>query len=180
MAVDLFTRIQQHNQERGWMPDGYQDLSKRPRTQYSPATVAQVHTTESMLGFALPGQLRALLQAVGNGGFGPAYGIAGAHDGFPVAGIGGTLEQSYQDYRAGKTLVDYTHYQQEPGVFLLPHDVWSARLLPFADLGCVRTMFIDTTTGEVLRGGPISGSLYRLQKESSSLTTWLESWLAEA
>lgn len=175
--MDRFTRIRQYNLDQGWMPDSYQEVSDRPFTHSAPATEAQIRLAEAALGCTLPEHLRTLLQTAGNGGFGPAYGIAGVHGGFPVIGIGGTLEQSSQLFCAQKKLVDYTQYEQQSGVFLLPSDLWSARLLPFADLGCVRTVMIDVVTGEVFCGAPINCSLYRLHNESESLSGWLANWL---
>jgi hypothetical protein len=51
-----------------------------------PATVAEVDAAEVALGFAIPPLLRRLYTEVGNGGFGPNYGLEGVPTIPPVPG----------------------------------------------------------------------------------------------
>jgi hypothetical protein len=111
--ADLFERIRDHCQRQGWYgPDAaapakfanryersfslktgqmyVRDRWADPRTSrfpYPPAAEDQLQTTEAQLGMPLPGVLRALYATVGNGGFGPAYGLVGAMGGAPSADV---------------------------------------------------------------------------------------------
>src|SRR5690242_10047052 len=51
-----------------------------------PATVAEVDAAEAALGLAIPPLLRRLYTEVGNGGFGPHYGLEGVPTIPPVPG----------------------------------------------------------------------------------------------
>src|SRR5436190_5588567 len=51
-----------------------------------PATPAEVDAAEVTLGFAIPHLLRRLYTEVGNGGFGPSYGLEGVPTIPPVPG----------------------------------------------------------------------------------------------
>ena len=53
-----------------------------PSLAFPPATRRRLRETERQLGFALPPLLRLLYERVGNGGFGPCYGIVGCLGGF--------------------------------------------------------------------------------------------------
>jgi hypothetical protein len=53
------------------------------------ATVGVVEETERLLGFAIPALLRSCLLGVGNGGYGPGYGLIGVAGGY--ASDSGTL-----------------------------------------------------------------------------------------
>ena len=45
--------------------------------EFPPLTESQRRGAESRLGFSLPGSMRELYEQVGNGGYGPAYGLLG-------------------------------------------------------------------------------------------------------
>jgi len=111
--ADLFERIRDHCRQQGWYGPDMQAPAKfanryersfslktgqmyvrdrwaDPRTSrfpYPPATADQLQATETQLGMPLPGVLRALYAMVGNGGFGPAYGLVGAAGGAPSADV---------------------------------------------------------------------------------------------
>ena len=73
-------------------------------------------------------------------------------------------------------LVDYTQYKDESGtqiVFKLPSNMWSARLLPICDWGCLITSFLDRENGQVLRGASVSRDSYILRLQAVSLEEWL-------
>jgi hypothetical protein len=57
--------------------DGYQDSNGKPVVfvAASPATLEQVAEDEERLGFSLPALLRQVYLQVGDGGFGPGYGL---------------------------------------------------------------------------------------------------------
>ena len=107
--ADLFERIRDRCRQQGWygpdaeaparFPNRYErsfslktgegyvrDRWADPRVSrfpYPPATQEQLQATEARLGLSLPGVLRALYASVGNGGFGPAYGVVGVTGGAP-------------------------------------------------------------------------------------------------
>ena len=107
-STDLIERIREHCRQQRWFgPDGdhpstswsQHEVVRDPDTgqwhkrdpwadrrvfefAYPPATEEQLRTTERALGFSLPSVLRAVYVRVANGGFGPGYGLAGAHGGF--------------------------------------------------------------------------------------------------
>ena len=95
---------------------------------HPPASAADIEAAESDLGFALPPLLRELLTTVGNGGFGPGYGLLGvAH---------GALDD------LGKNMLDLYAMFREPN----PGDPawqWPEFLLPVCHLGCAMYVCID-------------------------------------
>jgi hypothetical protein len=48
---------------------------------HPPLTGEQLEEAEARLGFAVPPSLRSLYESVGNGGFGPSYGLLGLSGG---------------------------------------------------------------------------------------------------
>jgi hypothetical protein len=72
---------------------------------YPPASGSVVEAAEASLGFRLPPLLNDLYTQVGNGGFGPGYGIFGLEGGYTDHDIindfqGGTLVEWYCAFRA--------------------------------------------------------------------------------
>src|SRR5690606_16538036 len=68
---------------------------------YPPASVKKIAAAEAELGFALPTLLREIYLRIGNGGFGPGYGLLGITGG-ATDDRGRSLEQVYAEFR--KTL----------------------------------------------------------------------------
>ncbi len=63
-----------------------------PRKVIPPATAKELHAAERAIGFELPELLRAIYLKVGNGGFGPEYGlvgITGENADYPQGGANG-------------------------------------------------------------------------------------------
>src|SRR5437588_8306477 len=73
------------------------DLAVAPRI-YPPATPVMVGSAEQALGFALPPVLRRIYLEVGNGGFGPGYGLIGVPGG-AVDDTGHNIVELYQGFR---------------------------------------------------------------------------------
>ena len=93
------------------------------------ATLEQIAAAEKKLGFAIPELLRQIYQQVGNGGFGPGYGIFG-------------LPTSAEDEK--KSLVSQ---------YLMLHKLqtnpsWPVRLLPLCDWGCGIASYLDCSHPE--------------------------------
>lgn len=83
-----------------------------------PVTDAAIEEAEAILGFKLPALLRLVYSKIGDGGFGPGYGLIGLRNNPSNLG----------------TLVE-THRQVMEGAKYLGLK-WKIELLPFCDWGC--------------------------------------------
>jgi hypothetical protein len=131
-------------------------------------TTAQLKEAEAKLGFPLPPTLRLLYTRVGNGGFGPGYGLMGVLDG-ATDDQGETLDAWYARER-----------QLEPDA---AGWCWPERLLPLCTHGCAIYSCVDAASPEerVLRFDPYDAEeegAYEacLSLEGSSLREWLADW----
>lgn len=62
---------------------------------FAPISRKDLRSVEETIGFELPEFVRSLYLNVGNGGFGPEYGIVGAKNGEKLDGF--TLETCYEN-----------------------------------------------------------------------------------
>jgi hypothetical protein len=83
--------LKQRNADREHATDGH----IHPKKPFAPVARKNLKVAERALGFQVPKLLRAIYETVGNGGFGPEYGIVGTKGGFKLDGC--TLESCYQD-----------------------------------------------------------------------------------
>src|SRR4051794_12049229 len=111
----LIQRLHERNAARDRATDG--GIHSRRRSP--PASAKTLEVAERAIGFTLPELLRAIYLEVGNGGFGPEYGIVGMKGGPKLDGY--TLETRYQNVTLEK----------ENAVWR-----WPERLLPLANYGC--------------------------------------------
>jgi hypothetical protein len=88
-----------------------------------PATMAEVDAAEVALGFTIPLLLRRLYTEVGNGGFGPNYGLEGVPTIPPVSGTADIVAL-------------YEMYSSEPPPEH-PAQVWPRELVPLISGGCL-------------------------------------------
>jgi hypothetical protein len=130
-----------------------------------PAPAAAVEEAESIIGYRLPPLLRRLYLGVGNGGFGPGYGILGLR--------GGHGEDT------GRTALDL--YRQAHDT---PSAAWSflpEGLLPVCHWGCGIYSFADCSQpeGQMWGWDPNPGPVDRqaLYREQVALAGWLSRWL---
>lgn len=94
-------------------------VRKHERVPCAPAQADVVREAEAALGFNIPPLLKSIYLTIGNGGFGPGYGIAGVTGG---AGSDlGTLVETYREILKGAEYLG------------LP---WCSGLLPFCGWGC--------------------------------------------
>jgi hypothetical protein len=136
-----------------------------------PATLAEVDAAEAALGFAIPPLLRRLYSEVGNGGFGPNYGLEGVPTIPPVPGTADIVAL-------------YEMYCCEPPPEHPAH-VWPRGLVPLISGGCLYMECVDflhTPHAVVMFDGndcdwerPVIESL---RPVAGSLEERLEAWLA--
>ncbi len=140
-----------------------------PAQVYAPPSTEAVAAVERRLGVELPAPLRAVYQHVGDGGFGPAYGLLGLvdgaknEDGLNAVGV-------YESF-----------IEPDPDD---PHWQWPTGLLPVVHLGCAMFFCVrcDTPDGDVVwfepnahvEGMPWDDTLFPL---SMSILALLEQWL---
>ena len=100
----------------------------RQRFSYPPATAMDLRLTEDVLRLSLPPLLTRLYTRLGNGGFGPGYGLLGA----PGAAL--------------------LHPDPETdGPYELFHLDFFTRAIPRCYWGCMIGSYLDTDSGRVLR-----------------------------
>jgi hypothetical protein len=119
----LVQRLHERNAGRDRATDG----GIHSRNTIRPATAKALQVAERVIGFELPPSLRAIYLKVGNGGFGPEYGIVGTKGGTKLDGC--TLETCYQRM---------LKLEKENAVWR-----WPARLLPLANYGCGMWSCVD-------------------------------------
>lgn len=122
-----------------------------PLMAASPSAVAEI---EAIVGTALPQLLRRLYLEIGNGGFGPGYGVLGL--------AGGHTDD------LGRTLTDICKSRKFPD-----------GLLPLCHWGCAIYSLVDPRSGEVWGFDPNpvdtpSGALFR---QPMTLAQWMARWV---
>jgi hypothetical protein len=128
-----------------------------------PASAAAVREAETIIGHTLPPLLVRLYTEIGNGGFGPAYGILG-------------LAGGHGDGR--KTAIDLYRESHTP---LSPWSFLPASTLPLCHWGCAIYSFIDCTQPEgPIRGwdpnpGPVGPEAFF--RQPFVLADWLDRWV---
>ncbi|WP_405979212.1 SMI1/KNR4 family protein [Streptomyces sp. NBC_00158] len=116
-----------------------------------PLADGEAERAAQALGFALPPLLTALYTRIGDGGFGPEYGLL-------------PLRQAIAEYEAGRA--------SDWG--------WPEGVLPIADLGCGMSACVDcrSDTARILLFEPNPGERdLAWYLKSPSLAGWLRDWL---
>jgi hypothetical protein len=163
--TDLVSRVRARASSDEPTDEGPPGRPARP-----PAGPGSVAKTEAALGHNLPPLLTRLLTEVGNGGFGPDYGLLGID--------GGAANEDGRDALA-LYLVFREPDEQDP------HWHWPAGLLPLVHCGCAMFLCVDCTSrrGDIVwfepnpheDGQPWDDSFIPLGCDLEQL---LESWLA--
>jgi hypothetical protein len=129
-----------------------------------PVTEAAISAAEVKLGFALPCLLRELYRQVGNGHFGPGFGLLSLTD---IGDGERSVVELYSELRSD-------HAEG-------PSWKWPAGLLAVVDWGCNIFSCLDclTPSAPVLTyeyvGGPLENSIVPTHY---GLESWLQDWLA--
>jgi hypothetical protein len=169
---DLIQRLRDRNADRERATTG----GIHPPKAVPPVSAKALQATERAIAFKLPELVRVLYLKVGNGGFGPEYGIVGTKGGAKLDGC--TLETCYRDMLA---------LESENSVWR-----WPKHLLPLANYGCGMWSCVDCEYQKLpmILWDPnnldvdAEGADARLNWGNSfwdqgrSLRTWLEGWLA--
>jgi len=81
MTDELITRVLARASDAATIHDYTKYWTAVPKI-YSPATPEQIASTQAAIGFELPQLLKEILVKIGNGGFGPGYGLIGVEGGY--------------------------------------------------------------------------------------------------
>jgi hypothetical protein len=136
---------------------------------WPPASEAEVASFEQQIGARLPALWREIFTTIGNGGFGPGYGIYGLITGAP-------------DDQGQVALRLFESFNQSD-----PEDPawrWPGHLVPIAHWGCAVQSCIDVSTsdGRMVRfdpndHGPDEGWEGAWWEEAPSSVEWWTAWL---
>ena len=129
----------------------------------APPDPEELDHAERFVGHSLPRLLRRLYLEVGNGGFGPGYGVLGVGGGHRDD-LGGDLLASYRDW----------HTPDADGREPLPDS-----LVPLAHWGCGIYSFVDCAdaNGAMWACDPNPGVENDVFREPLTLTDWFARWL---
>jgi hypothetical protein len=141
-----------------------------PRRPARVATVAQLRDTESQLGFHLPPLLWRIYAEVGNGGFGPGYGLIGGVGG-AVDDRGDTIVAAYQG-RVGPDPQDPTwHWPAQ----LVPLVSWGGAVYTCGNFALTDCPLIEFDPGRAERRAPMSQAFITHDR---TLHQYLEAWIS--
>ncbi len=148
------------------------EYSWRAPVVASPASHAEIAEAEARLGFALSPFLRRLYCEVGNGGFGPGYGL------FPLDTGNSDMDSIVTAYTAMRAMTqreideNWADEDDKPSL-------WPARVLMVCDWGCNIYSLVNCASSDlqVLRMDS-NESFSEWAVESPSIQVWLATWLA--
>lgn len=151
----LLTRVAQ--EARNSRPWGWPSLPE-------PVDADTLDRTEATLGFALPPLLAALYRRIGDGGFGPEYGLLPLLDSAP-SGEPAAVAQYLANREDGRKDPDWP---------------WPEHVLPISHWGCGMYACVDCRdqAGPVLLYEPNADIAdHAWYVDAPSLTDWLTGWL---
>lgn len=141
-----------------------------------PVTVEELAQAEAQLGFGLPSFLRRLYLEVGNGGFGPGYGLFPLNDHSPSsAPLTDSLVAAYLGMRSmsQKDIDEYWAYEEKKPA------LWPKRVLMMCDWGCNIYSCLNCSSPDlpIFRMDSNVNFMVEWAIEASSLQQWLEAWV---
>jgi SMI1 / KNR4 family (SUKH-1) len=174
-------------------PDGTRHLP----TAYPPATLEEVEEFEAEAGVRLPTDLRRVYLEVGNGGFGPGYGLT------PLTSPENIIKKYKEQLEESKKILGglwtenmiknsinrYKLMTEVLSKYLYFRDfcskdynrVWPDYLLPFCSGGCdlvgvvdLRNEKVGFVQYEIIDGEPLENII---EWKASSVKSWFESWI---
>lgn len=162
LSPELLQRVKTRARDPYLASDANQSEHATPpfrRIAHPPVTPEQIVEAERLLGFALAETLKQLYLEVGDGGFGPGYGLD---------------RLLFEPWPNSAGSVVHGHRQWDKSY-------WPEHLLAFCDWGCSILSFLDLQTGRVgivdLSCSPEEPYNHALEWTSNSLEEWMESWV---
>ena len=140
------------------------DMGERSRSLLKPGDPTEFANDERDLGFEFPSLLKRLYSEIGNGGFGPGYGLIGLSKGVPDD-LGKTAPEIYRQFRTRDTNWN-----------------WPVGLLPICHWGCAILSCIDCADSNFRmrifdpnahNGNDWSDAFF---EESPDFETWIGAW----
>jgi hypothetical protein len=187
--LSMVERIRAHIQDPK-LTTSANAFAPRRHDLYPPTTLTVVEAAEAKMGFRLPPLLRELYTQVGNGGFGPGYGIFGLEGGYIEQDIvnnfqGGTLVEWYFAFRGTDNRIPELKHDFDFGddfnLFIDPEPKpetwgWFDKLVPVCNHGCWQLSCIDCSkpTFPVLF---YVGYESELRLANHTFDEWIENWL---
>jgi hypothetical protein len=136
---------------------------------FPPVTLETIQRVEEHLGFRLPDILRNIYLKVGNGGFGPGYGLIGVREG-ASDDQGNTMEILYHLYHKDDPSDPNWHWPKG----LVPICYWGCAI--YSCIDCIQpaapVIVFDPNVHEEHKSWDTSFILQR-----ASLEEWIEAWL---
>lgn len=129
MSRDIVEIVRARASNPETIHDMAQGLSPVPKI-YPPAAAEVIAAAEAKLGFALPPILKRVFTEIGNGGFGPGYGLYSLGTDLPDGLYPTALEELYAALR------------EEPPEGISP---WPEGLIPVCTWGCAIDSYVDCT-----------------------------------
>jgi hypothetical protein len=142
-----------------------------------PATVEAVRAAGDAVGFHFPTLLERLWVEVGNGGFGPGYGLFGVEGGLADDDTALTTAPYYLASVQTGLLAEWSGSAAEssdddgPAEF----EPWPAKLVPICEWGCHHLSAIDCAAPE----GQMVDLVEGLERKPKRMTfaQWMEAWV---
>jgi len=169
-----------------WRMTSISEFAPHKNPYFPRITKDIIEKAEIRLGFRFPELLRQMYLQVGNGGFGPGYGILGLEDGYrdrdDIAihdGSGVDLVQLYFSFRgAGGSLSELEHnFDLGTNLYVEAETfVWFDKLLPICNWGCWQISCVDCAKTDF----PVLlfvGYEYTFQLQNRSFNEWIKDWL---
>ncbi len=145
------------------------DLGRYPVSRLKPGNPVDVTSDEGRLGFELPALMKRICTEIGNGGFGPGYGLIGLTNGIPddLSMTGPTIYQQFRNHDASD-----------------PNWKWPVGLLPVCHWGCAILSCVDCTDSN-FRMRIFDPNVHDSEgwadaffEESTGFEKWIRAWTA--